>query len=100
MEEWSEINLEVVNQYETYAVFLYTPLCGTCKVAERMLSVVEELLPLIPMKKVNLNYIPENAEKWEIQSVPCLLLFNKGELTKKIFAFQSVDFLYTELKKL
>ncbi|MFZ3591377.1 thioredoxin family protein [Bacillus sp. DJP31] len=100
MEEWLDFQLEEIDQHTTHAVFLYTPLCGTCKVAERMITVVEELVPHLPIKKVNLNYIPKISEQLEIQSVPCLLLFKEGQLKKRIFAFQSVDFLYTELKNI
>ncbi len=99
MEEWVKIDNGEIEKHEKFVLFLYTPICGTCKVGERMLSIVEELLPNMQMKKVDLNYIPEIAERWEIQSVPCLLLFNKGEMSEKIYAFQSVEYLYNELKK-
>ncbi|MFD1737702.1 thioredoxin family protein [Bacillus salitolerans] len=99
MEVWGKE--QIINQLQELnklAIFFYTPICGTCKVAERMLVVVQELLPDLPLKKVDLNYIPDVAEKWQIQSVPCLLLFQHGEVRKRIFAFQSVEYLYKELK--
>ncbi|WP_246946120.1 thioredoxin family protein [Bacillus pinisoli] len=98
MEEWTDFNPDQLKGTDRVALFLYTPLCGTCKVAERMLHVVENLVTEYPIRKINLNYFPDLAAKWEIQSVPCLLLFEKGEMTKRIYAFQSVDYLYRELK--
>jgi thioredoxin-like negative regulator of GroEL len=97
MEEWSAKELEKWGKEGSVAVFFYTPLCGTCKLGERMLQVITESNPDLPVKKVNLNYSPELAEKWEIQSVPCLLLLKNGEEQKKIFAFQSVGYLYNEI---
>jgi thioredoxin 1 len=97
MEEWSANDLELWGEEGSVAVFFYTPLCGTCKLGERMLGVIEELNPTVNIKKVNLNYSPELAEKWEIQSVPCLLLLRDGAEIKKIFALQSVDYLYKEI---
>jgi thioredoxin 1 len=99
MEEWTEIQIKQLEEHENLALFMYTPLCGTCKLAERMLSVIEELIPTLFIKKINLNYVPKIATEWEIQSVPCLLLFKNGILQKRVFAFQSVEFLYNEVKR-
>jgi thioredoxin 1 len=98
VEEWLEIQTGDIIKHKELALFSYTPICGTCKLAEKMIAVVEELLPDFPIKKVNLNYTPDLALEWEIQSVPCLLLFREGVMVKKIFAFQSVDYLYQEIK--
>ncbi|MBM6618890.1 thioredoxin family protein [Bacillus suaedaesalsae] len=99
MEEWSAKEFEHAKQ-GVVAVFFYTPICGTCKLGERMLQVVKELLPTISFKKVNLNYSPELSTKLEIQSVPCLTILRNGEVVKQIFAFQSVEYLYHELSSI
>lgn len=79
-------------------VFLYTPMCGTCKLATRMLTIVEEAIPAITISKVDLNFAPEFAKHWGIESVPCLLIFINGKLKEKIYAFHSVDYLFEQLK--
>jgi protein-disulfide isomerase-like protein with CxxC motif len=85
---------------EITVMCLYTPLCGTCQVASRMVDVVEKLFPDITFLREDLNYIPERAIEWQIESVPCLLIFQNGELKKKIYAFHSVPYLYETIKKL
>ncbi|RIE04780.1 thioredoxin domain-containing protein [Cohnella faecalis] len=40
------------------AVFIHTPLCGTCKLARKMLDVVREVLPEAPLVAANLNAMP------------------------------------------
>jgi thioredoxin 1 len=100
MEEWSANDLDQLGKVGSVAVFFYTPLCGTCKLGERMLQVTTELNLNVNIKRVNLNYSPELAAEWEIQSVPCLLLLKNGEEIKKIFAFQSVDYLYNEIQSM
>jgi thioredoxin 1 len=100
VEEWQGIQTRNIIKHKEMALFLFTPTCGTCKLAEKMLTVIQELLPDFPIKKVNLNYTPDLASEWEVQSVPCLLLFKEGVMVKKIFAFQSVDYLYKEVKDL
>ncbi|MCA1065003.1 thioredoxin family protein [Rossellomorea sp. AcN35-11] len=95
---------EAVNQsiedHTLEAVYLYTPMCGTCQVASKMMDVVEKLPQSFHFVKANLNYLPEFAEKQSIESVPCLLLFKDGVEKERIYAFQSVPFLYESLNKI
>lgn len=99
MQELLDDNTErLLSAEETKFLYLYTPLCGTCQVAGKMLSVVEELLPHHNWLKVDLNFVPALAEQYSIESVPCLLVIRNNELVKKIYAFQSVPFLYENLK--
>ncbi|WP_044338480.1 thioredoxin family protein [Rossellomorea aquimaris] len=82
------------------AVYLYTPMCGTCQVASKMIDVVEKLPQPFHFVKANLNYLPQFAEGQSIESVPCLLLFKDGVERDRIYAFQSVPFLYETLNKI
>jgi thiol-disulfide isomerase/thioredoxin len=101
MQELLENNREILlANEETKFLYLYTPLCGTCQVAGKMLSVVEQLLPKHHWLKADLNYVPSLAEQYSIESVPCLLVLRNNELVKKIYAFQSVPFLYESLRSL
>ena len=60
MLEWSQNELESFFKGKgSGLVYLFTPFCGTCQVAGKMLSVTLELLPHVECGKVNLNYMPE-----------------------------------------
>jgi thioredoxin 1 len=98
--EWSEQTInEQIKEGNSFNLYLYTPMCGTCQVASKMLTVVNELLPNTTIGKSDLNYIPAKAREWEIESVPCLLQFKDGKLTEtRIYAFKSVEYLYNTLK--
>ncbi|CAM3551598.1 MULTISPECIES: thioredoxin family protein [Brevibacillus] len=85
---------------QTFALFVYTPMCGTCKLAERMLEVTHEALPTAPLYKINLNTAAPLAEKWQITSVPALIIFNRGEIQETHYAMQSVGFLFEVLQPL
>ena len=99
MKEWTKEQWqEALKQEQLVALYLYTPMCGTCAVATKMLTVVEVLLPQLPIGKANLNYIEELAHEYEIESVPCLLVGREGNVTQKVYAFQSVLNLYEILK--
>ncbi|MFC5403682.1 thioredoxin family protein [Cohnella soli] len=73
-----------------FAVFVHTPLCGTCLAVKKMLAVAEQLVPELPVNAANLNAMPELAQKFRIESVPCLLVKKaSGEWTKN-YRFPSV----------
>ena len=89
---------EFIDQKRTGLIYLYTPFCGTCQVSGKMLLVAAELLPDITIGKINLNYMRELAEQWEVESVPCLVFIEEGRLSKKLYAFQSVPYLIEKIK--
>ncbi|QRG65108.1 thioredoxin family protein [Brevibacillus choshinensis] len=92
--------IQQLEQKRTFALFLYTPMCGTCKLAERMLTITLELTPKLSAFEMNINTVPKLAQEWEISSVPALLLFREGVLIERHYAMQSVGFLYERLKDL
>lgn len=91
-EKWRETK-------SSMALYFYTPLCGTCKVGERMLEVVQATLPEVLLYKVNINQFAETAHGWKLESVPCLVILKEGRLVKKIYAMQSVSHLFQIIKE-
>ena len=89
-----------VEQGNTFCLYVYTPMCGTCQVASKILMVSLELVPQLMARKMNINFFPDLAKQYEIESVPCLLLFKNGQFQEKIYAFQSVPYIYSVLKGL
>ncbi|GAA4707082.1 thioredoxin family protein [Brevibacillus fulvus] len=84
---------------ETFALLLFTPFCGTCKLAERMLQIIMELSAgQLAICRANINTMPDVAQSWQVQSVPCLLVFSQGREVKRFYALQSVDYLYQQLR--
>jgi thioredoxin 1 len=100
MQEWTRAEFEQQKeQSNVTAFYLYTPFCGTCQVAGKMMDIVAELVKDVPMGKANLNFMEDLAIDYEIESVPCLIISENGEVREKIYAFQSVPNLYEKLKK-
>ncbi|MGM7722488.1 thioredoxin family protein [Metabacillus sp. Hm71] len=98
MVEWEKKQLTIQNEGLMF-LYLYTPMCGTCQVAKRMLSVIDELLPSITIHSLNLNYFPTEAKELEIESVPCLLIYENGLEKERVYAFQSVSYLHELMKQ-
>lgn len=85
---------------ETFALYLYTPFCGTCKVGEKMLQVVYVMNTSLPLFKSDLNFLPQLAQEWEVMCVPCLAIIKEGQLVQKKYALGSVMELNDVLKGL
>ncbi|WP_462411089.1 thioredoxin family protein [Neobacillus sp. Marseille-QA0830] len=99
MNEWNRDQLSVfLGREATGLVYFYTPMCGTCQLAGKMLRVVEELVSM-EMGKMNLNYYPDLAEQFKIESVPCLLFVKNGKVIETIYAFHSIPYLLEKIKQ-
>ncbi|WP_025026496.1 thioredoxin family protein [Caldalkalibacillus mannanilyticus] len=100
MRELNQPELEGLIKFNKGAValFFYTPFCGTCKMASKMLEITLEAIPEAIMYKCNVNRVPDIIQQWEISSVPCIVLLQGAKVEQKIYAMQSVADLYTLLK--
>ncbi len=98
METWTRDQWEMALKDFPEAVFyLYTPMCGTCAVASKMMEVISTMKPELPIGKADLNYVQDIAVDYEIESVPCLLIQKDGIVQHKIYAFQSVPYLLEKI---
>ncbi|MRX72019.1 thiol reductase thioredoxin [Bacillus lacus] len=93
MKELTQPEIAAHMDDEVFFLYLFAPMCGTCQLAKKMLLVVEEMQKDTNLYSSNLNYLPNEAKQWEIESVPCLLIFHSGAIVKKIYAFHSIQHL-------
>ncbi|MFB1098252.1 thioredoxin family protein [Terribacillus sp. JSM ZJ617] len=80
----------VIHQ-EQARIFVHTPFCGTCQLAEKMLLAVEAMMDQEYYHKLNASLFPDFMQEHQIESVPCLIIFKQGEVQEKIYAFHSVQ---------
>ncbi|SDS39899.1 Thioredoxin [Paenibacillaceae bacterium GAS479] len=80
------------------ALFFSTPLCGTCKVAERMLAIAAAAPGAMPVAKLNVNFAPQLRERWRVTSVPALVVLEDGQPVRIVYAMRSVGDLYEALR--
>ncbi|WP_240479806.1 thioredoxin family protein [Paenibacillus wynnii] len=77
MKDMKEVQLLEILEQEgrPLAVFFYTPLCGTCNAARRMLEVAEHMLPPdLIVASANVNMMPGLVAQYRISSVPALMV--------------------------
>lgn len=98
IEKWTREQWENSKKDFPESVFyLYTPMCGTCAVASKMIDVIAAMKPDLPIGKADLNYVEDLAVDYEIESVPCLLIQKDGVVVEKIYAFHSIPNLLEKL---
>jgi thioredoxin 1 len=73
-----------------FAVFVYTPMCGTCKLARQMLEIIETTYPQLAVDCANIQFLPALREQWQMSSVPCLIRFIRGARQPNVYAFHSI----------
>lgn len=94
MKELTERQLLQLEAPETLILFIYTPFCGTCAAARRMLNILEQMRPDVLLYEANINFLPQLTRRWEITSVPCLLLLKRGQPADRLYAMKSIDHVY------
>ncbi|WP_427137254.1 thioredoxin family protein [Psychrobacillus psychrodurans] len=95
LEQWNDHK----NSGQLTMFYIYTPLCGTCQVASKMMQVVQEMMPF-SIGQANINYLENFAMDYYIESVPCLIIAKGGTVHKKIYAFQAVPFILETIKSI
>ena len=66
-------------------VDFWAPWCGPCKMlAPTLEEISQENDGKIKIVKINVDNNQETAAKFEIKSIPTMIIFNKGELKNQI----------------
>ncbi|MGJ9381989.1 MULTISPECIES: thioredoxin family protein [Salipaludibacillus] len=91
--------LETFEKQQRTFVYFYAPMCGTCLMARKFIEMVEQVEGEDFVYEFDLNFLKTEAYEWEVQSVPCLILFNGNKPEKKLYAFESVTKVFEWVKE-
>ena len=91
---------EVVKKYDMVVVDCWAPWCGPCRMIH---PVIEELAKEkkgeIVFGKLNVDENQSTAQKYNIMSIPSLLVFKKGELADVIIGAMPKEILKPKIEK-
>ncbi|MBC1482524.1 thioredoxin family protein [Listeria sp. FSL L7-1485] len=102
MEIWGKETLQLAQKNKAdFVIFFFTPMCGSCQMASRLVDMTQTADSIdTTIAKVDLNYVPEIAQKLEITSVPALVKFKAGipkDVSYQLHDITAVfEFLYDE----
>lgn len=72
---------EVLKSDKTVLIDFYADWCGPCKMQSPIIDEISEENEDIKVGKVNIDECPELATKYDIMSIPTLLVVKGGEVT-------------------
>lgn len=72
---------ELINGDKPVLVDFHATWCGPCKAMEpALLQVAKEIHEKVTVLKVDIDKNPDAARSYQVQGVPTLVLFKKGEI--------------------
>ena len=90
---------EVLKSEKPVLIDFYADWCGPCKMQSPVVDeIAEELGDTIKVGKVNVDEQPELAEKYEVMSIPTILIIKNGEIAKQFIGLTSKAQLIENLK--
>jgi thioredoxin 2 len=82
-------------------VDLWAPWCGPCRMISPALEeVAGRLRGRMKLVKVNVDESPSTAQRFEVQGIPTLLMFRRGQLVDRSVGAQGADQLQTWIESL
>jgi len=89
---------QVENAKGAILVDFWAPWCGPCKAMEPVLEQVDGELAEVTVAQLNVDENPQHAMKYEVMSIPTMILFKDGAIAKRLTGAMPKAALVAEIK--
>lgn len=89
----------VINNEGVTLVDFWAKWCGPCKMLAPVLEGVEKELEQVKFVKVDVDENGDLADKYQISTIPTLLIFKDGKVVDTLVGFMPKDILKTKISK-
>jgi thioredoxin 1 len=80
----SDFQAEVLDSDQPVVVDFWAPWCGPCRVVAPVLEEIAGERQDLRIVKLNVDENQATAAKYEVLSIPTMILFKNGEVAKKV----------------
>jgi thioredoxin 1 len=88
----SDVTFQNETEAGTVLVDFWAPWCGPCKMIAPILDELSaELGDTAKIVKINVDDNPESAAKYNVMSIPTLLVFKDGQVVDQLVGLQSKE---------
>jgi len=92
---------EVLQSEVPVLVDFFAEWCGPCKMQGPIVDELAEEMKdeKVKVGKLDVDQAPQTAQKYEVQSIPTLIIFKNGEVAEKMTGMKTKEDLKEQLKK-
>lgn len=90
IDKYSDL-VNAIHEHEICLVKIGTECCGPCKIVEKNIESIEKFYDDVYFIKVDAEEADEIVEKFEVRSVPVVLVIKNGMIVSKTVGLQTSD---------
>jgi len=94
----STFDVEVLEADTAVLVDFWAPWCGPCRVVSPVLAEINAERDDMRVVKLNVDENQQTAVKYEVLSIPTMILFKNGQIVKKLIGAQPKARIEAELE--
>lgn len=95
----SNFDEQVTGSNKPVIVDFWAEWCGPCKMIAPILAEIAVEQPGVTIAKLNVDENPDIAMRFNVMSIPTLLIFDKGEVRKRVVGAKGKGQLLQELNE-